>query len=145
MNTCRGIAALVLGVLELNWEMLAAGIMCLSLSSHLPLPFTAFLSVLSPFFSKSKSDWEENYTKSKQPGQSIQIKESLISLVLSSPPDAGGEAELTLVTSPGLVWCCGCCQSPPPVTPSRCESLRAAAGREVALMRRAGGGWGFWV
>lgn len=39
MNTCRGIAALVLGVLELNWEMLAAGVMRLSLSSHLSPPF----------------------------------------------------------------------------------------------------------
>lgn len=38
MNTCRGIAAFVLGVLELNWEMLAAEITWLSLPSHLSPP-----------------------------------------------------------------------------------------------------------
>lgn len=50
MNTCRGIAALVLVVLELNWEMLAAGIIWLFLTSHLSPPFCSisgcFCSIL---------------------------------------------------------------------------------------------------
>lgn len=55
MNAYR--AALVLVLLELNWEMVAAGITWLSFFSHLfPLPSSEFLGVLSPFFSGSKSD-----------------------------------------------------------------------------------------
>jgi len=54
----------VLVLLELSWEMLAAGIMRLSFSSPLsPLPSSEFLGVLSPFFSVSKSDCEERANK----------------------------------------------------------------------------------
>lgn len=64
MNAYRGISALVLVLLELSWEMVAAGITWLSFSSHLsPLPSSAFLDVLSPFFSGNKSDCEERAFK----------------------------------------------------------------------------------
>lgn len=66
MNTCRGIAASVLGVLELNWEMLAAGInVPFFVFPSLPsLLLFEFLGVLSPLCSESKSGWEgELYKK----------------------------------------------------------------------------------
>lgn len=64
MNAYRGNSALVLVLLELNWEMVAAGITWLSFSSHLfPFPSSEFLGVLSPFFSGSKSYCEERAYK----------------------------------------------------------------------------------
>lgn len=75
VNTCRGIAASVLGVLELNWEMLAAGI---------NVPFFVFPSLPSLLLNfwvfclhsvvKASLAGRENYTKSDQAGQSIEIK-----------------------------------------------------------------------
>lgn len=95
---------------------------------------------------KASLTGREKYTKSKQAGQNIdkrnchfscseQLPQMLVvrqSSYFLSPHlgSSGAAAAFSLLL---------------PLTPTHCESLRAAARREVALVRRAGGGWGFWV
>lgn len=119
----------------------------ISLSSHLSLPFAEFLGVLSPFFGGSKSDWEEKVHK-KSAGWAkhtdkrnahLSCSEQLLQKLVARQSSHFLSPHLGLSDAAaafGLLL---------PVAPTHCESLRAAAGREVALVRRAGGGWGFWV